>query len=55
MSSAPGESDGDFRARLALLARERRDAAVEALRRKYAPKLQTLDDRERRAAERVSP
>src|SRR5690606_6278107 len=53
-TSAPGESEGEFRARLTLTARERRDAAVEALRRKYAPKLQTLDERERRAQERVS-
>jgi hypothetical protein len=51
--SAPGESERDFRARLALLARERRDAAVEDLRRKYAPKFATLEDRERRALERV--
>jgi hypothetical protein len=53
-SSAPGESEGEFRARLALTARERRDGAVEELRRKYAPKIQTLEDRERRAAERVA-
>jgi hypothetical protein len=53
-SSAPGESEGEFRSRLALAARERRDAAVEELRRKFAPKLQTLDDRERRAQERVA-
>jgi hypothetical protein len=53
LSSAPGESEGDFRARLTLAARERRDAAVEALRRKYAPKLQALQERERRAQERV--
>jgi hypothetical protein len=52
--SAPGEPEGEFRSRLALAARERRDAAVEELRRKYAPKLQTLDDRERRAQERVA-
>ena len=53
-TSAPGESEGDFRSRLTLAAREKRDAAVEDLRRKYAPKLQALDDRERRAQERVS-
>jgi hypothetical protein len=53
-TSAPGEAEGEFRARLALAARERRDSAVEDLRRKYAPKLQTLDDRERRAQERVA-
>ncbi len=53
-TSAPGEAEGDFRARLALAARERRDAAVADLRRKYAPKLQAFDDRERRAQERVA-
>jgi hypothetical protein len=53
-SSAPGESEGDFRSRLALAARERRDAAVAALRAKYAPKLQALDNRERTAQERVA-
>jgi hypothetical protein len=53
-TSAPGEAEGDFRARLALTARERRDSTVEELRRKYAPRLQTLDDRERRAQERVA-
>jgi hypothetical protein len=53
ISSAPDESEGDFRARLTLAARERRDAAVEDLRRKYAPKLLALQERERRAHERV--
>jgi hypothetical protein len=53
-TSAPDESEGDFRSRLALAARERRDAAVAALRTKYAPKLQTLDNRERAAQDRVS-
>ncbi len=53
-TSAPGETEGEFRSRLALAARERRDTAVEDLRKKYAPKLQTLDDRERRAQERVA-
>jgi len=51
-SSSAGEPEGQFRARLALAARERRDSAVEALRRKYAPKLQAFDDRERRALDR---
>jgi len=53
-TSAPGEPEGEFRARLALAARERRDSAVEELRRKYAPKLQAFDDRERRAQERAA-
>lgn len=53
-TSTPGEPEGEFRARLALAARERRDVAVEALRRKYAPKLQAFEDRERRAQERAA-
>src|SRR6185436_5958009 len=53
-TSAPDESEGDFRSRLALAARERRDAAVAELRRKYAPKLQAMEDRERRAQASVS-
>jgi hypothetical protein len=52
-SAAPDESERDFRARLALQARERRDAAVEDLRRKYAPKFAALEERARRASERV--
>jgi hypothetical protein len=51
--SHPGETEGDFRARLALAVRERRDVAVQALRTKYAPKLQTIGDQVRRATERV--
>jgi hypothetical protein len=53
-TSEAGESEGDFRARLAHAARERRDAAVADLRRKYAPKLQAMADRERRAQERIA-
>jgi hypothetical protein len=52
-TSAPGTSEGDFRAQLALAAREQRDAAVADLKRKYASKLATLEDQLRRAAERV--
>lgn len=51
--SKPGEAEGDFRARLALMARERRDAEVERLRARYAPKLASLQERIRRAQERV--
>jgi hypothetical protein len=44
-SSSPGESEGDFRARLGLHLREARDAQVEKLRATYAPKVATLKDR----------
>ena len=52
-TSLPGMSEGDFRAQLALAAREQRDAAVADLKRKYAPKLATIEDQLRRAADRV--
>jgi hypothetical protein len=51
-ASKPGESEGDFRARLGLASRERRDAAVDQLRRKWQPKLLQLQDQIRRAEER---
>ena len=51
--SEPGEDEGAFRARLSHAARETRDVAVEKLRRKYAPKLATIQDRVRRAEERI--
>jgi len=52
--SRPGESEGDFRTRLALASREQRDAAVQALRDRYAQKVQALGDQLRRAEERVA-
>jgi hypothetical protein len=53
LTSAPGMTEGEFRARVALALREKRDDAVEALRQKYASRLATLEDRERRAAQKV--
>jgi len=47
--SQPGESERDFRIRIGDLARQKRDAQVEALRKKYAPKVAQLTDRIRRA------
>lgn len=52
-TAAPGGTEADFRARVALALREKRDAAVEALRKKYAPRLTTLEDQVRRAQERI--
>jgi hypothetical protein len=51
-TSKPGESEGDFRSRLALAAREKRDAAVTELRGKWQAKLLQLQDQVRRAEER---
>jgi hypothetical protein len=52
-SSSAGESERDFRIRLAQQAREKRDAAVEALREKYATKLAAAEEKIRRAQQRV--
>jgi hypothetical protein len=54
MVSRPGETEGDFRARLQVALRERRDAAIEALRLKYAPRLETLRDRLARAQQTMA-
>ena len=51
--SRPDEDLNGFRSRCALTAREARDRAVEALRRKWAPKLAAVQDQLRRAEERV--
>ena len=53
MTAAPGGTEGDFRAHLSQALREQRDQSVEALRRKYATRLAALQDRQRRAGERV--
>ena len=52
--SKPGESEADFRGRLQQGARERRDAAADALRQKYAPRLGALQERRRRAQQTVA-
>ncbi len=51
--SNPGETERDFRARLALAGRERRDAEMDKLRQKYAPKIATLQERIRKAQQAV--
>ncbi|MFN9719161.1 MAG: ATP-binding protein [Planctomycetota bacterium] len=52
-TSKPGESENDFRIRLRHAAREERDRLVEKLRRKYATKFGTLDDKIRRAEQKI--
>ena len=52
--SNPGESERDFRVRLQQLGREKRDAAVEKLRQKYAPKMAALEEKKRRAEQAVA-
>jgi len=53
LASTPGEDEAQFRVRLSQSLREKRDEAVEALRRKIAPKLATLQDRVARAEDKV--
>ncbi|MDW7761756.1 MAG: ATP-binding protein [Acidobacteriota bacterium] len=53
LASEPGESERDFRIRLQQSAREQRDALLDALRKKYATRLATLQDRVRRAEQTV--
>ena len=53
LTSNPGETEGDFRVRLSVVLREHRDREVAKLRDKHAAKLKSLDERLRRAADRV--
>ncbi len=51
--SKPGESEGDFRARLAHRLNEERDAAVEKLRARFAPKLTAIQEQIRKAEQKL--
>jgi hypothetical protein len=53
MNAAPGGTEGEFRTHVAQVLREKRDAAVEDLRSKYASKIASLQAREERAGQRV--
>jgi hypothetical protein len=53
-TAAPGGSEAEFRAHIAQLLREKRDAAVDNLRRKYATRLATLEERQRRARQKLA-
>ena len=53
MNAAPGGTEGEFRAHIAQALREKRDAAVDALRARFASKLAALEDRERRAEQKL--
>jgi hypothetical protein len=52
-TSKPGETEGDFRARLAVTLREQRDLAVEKIRARFEKKVVALQDRILRAEQRV--
>jgi hypothetical protein len=54
LTSTAGEAEGDFRARIGLRLREKRDGEIDKLRAKYAPRITTLTDQVRRAQERIA-
>ncbi len=54
MTSNPGETEGEFRARLQLAARESRDETSDKLRQKYTAKTSTLQQQEMRAQQAVA-
>ncbi len=53
LTSLPGESEAAFRGRLREALRDERDAKIEKLRRRYAPKLARVRDQIARAEQRV--
>ncbi len=53
LTAEPGETEAAFRIRVREAAREARDTEVEKLRKKYAPKLERLQDRIRTAETQV--
>lgn len=53
LHSHPGESDGAFHARVAEAQREQRDAQIDAIRKKYAAKIASQQDRVRRAEQQL--
>ena len=53
LSSESGETEGDFRARLQTAANENRDKAVAKLRKRYATKATTLENRLLRAQQAI--
>ncbi len=54
VNSLPGEDERDFRIRLRQIAHEKRDETVEKLRRKYASRFQTLQNRLRSSEQILS-
>ncbi len=54
LTSAPGESEGDFRVRLQDLASEQRDQEIAKLRKRYASKATTLENRLMRAEQAIA-
>ncbi len=52
-TSKLGETEGDFRVRIAHVLKEQRDQAVEKLRAKYGPKLTMIQEQLRKAIQKV--
>ncbi len=52
-TSEPNEEEGQFRVRLVQLVKEQRDLQVEKLKAKFAPKFAALQERIRRAEQRI--
>lgn len=53
VTSEPGQSERDFRIRLQMEAREQRDLQIDRLRKKYASRITSLEDRVKAAEFRV--
>ncbi len=53
LTSTPDETEAAFRARVAIKAREGRDAAVDKLKAKFQPKLDAIESKQRTAEQRV--
>ena len=54
LSSTVGESEGEFRARLQDAASEKRDASIAKIRKRYASKVTTLENRLLRAEQAIA-
>ena len=54
LTSLPSETEGDFRARLQDVASEKRDAAIAKIRKRYASKTTTLENRLMRAEQAIA-
>jgi len=54
LTSEPTETEGDFRARLQNVAKEQRDQAIAKLRKRYASKTTTLENRLLRAQQAIA-
>jgi len=53
LNSEAGESEGDFRTRLQIVMNEKRDTAIAKVRKRYASKANTLENRLLRAEQRI--